>query len=316
MTPDCVLVASDRVPPRVVEAVTPACARLGVRVAEWHGDGALPALPTEPLLLLSMLYEGERQIPRNIAEVASHQLPGVPLLLLTEERLIQPWLALQNGRVSLLGAPLTDLRLTSMLQSLVVARRGERLRTDRFAGTPATRVEKTVLGRAWVATVAQGALDDSCPTTAVSAGVGRGVVVVIGPQAPQHLAEATARWGQGAAPVLPEPASVVVALNASGDELYVESGRDDVTLWLASPDRAPRVFDVSRAIATGGSGFTRLVAAPRDLLLVVWARGAHHISPTDINDAMLDGGPQLVAAIEQSLQGHPDQLLAAIVEVR
>jgi hypothetical protein len=298
----------------MVDALTPACARLGLRVEAWAGDATLPALRSEPVLMMSMLHEGERQIPKNVAEAVSHQLPGVPLLLLTEEQLVQPWLELQQGRVSLIGAPLTDLRVSSLLQSLVTGRLGDRSAKS-GANASSVRVNKTILGRAWVATIVSGQADGTAPMPALHAELGKGTLVVMGPDS-TRVGELTALWQRGIAPVANDPSSVVIALNAEGTELYVECRRADVALWLASPDRAPRISDVFGAITRGGNPYLRIKAAPRDLLFAVWAHGAHRVNASAITDAMLDGGSPLAAAVTQSLEGDADPLVATIVEVR
>lgn len=292
-----VLVSRERVADRLADVVSETCRALGVATVDWDGGDTLPDLRREPVLLVSMLRAGERSLPSNAAQLLSRSLPHTPLLLLTEERLVRPSVLLHQGKVVLLGAPLTDLRIAARLQAMLSEHR------------PPTAARGTQLGRAFSACV------DHHPQTSPAARRGELPVVVqhVGRsctgflhrrgQAP--IADADARLlalaiedggqeGMAAVPSDIRASTTVVHLSLRSDRWLFHVPFPDVMLSLASPFRAPGCYDVAAAASRQGLLSLCVAARAGD---VVWAaapgNGVRGLQPL-----MFDGGATLVRALD------------------
>ena len=84
----------------------------------WHPGDELDAR-RRPVVIIAALVRGSRRLPPAVAHLAEEVFPGVAVLLLSEEILVQPWILLHGGRVTMVGAPMTADVLTARIQAAV-----------------------------------------------------------------------------------------------------------------------------------------------------------------------------------------------------
>jgi hypothetical protein len=308
---DSVLLVSDAVPPAVRTLVLGACEQLGVRVAEMtKATGPLPALRADPLLVIAGLPSGCRVVPPEVGALAARHLPDVPMVLLTEEALVRSSVALNAGQLQLVGAPLSDLRVTAFLLAALRSRRLH-VGAERTTESPSViggrvRMTEQRVGSVMVGTVTHDLPDARGPDTVVDAALGTAAVVALtprGPAAPPILVDDEGR-------PLSSDGVVCATVDPHTRMLRVKVGRTDAEVRLGSPDRAPRVQQLEES----PRGESVLPLESRDLVLLTWPRNA--IDDGDLLPLMLDGLLPTLCGLELMSRVRPTAFAAAALQVR
>jgi hypothetical protein len=115
-----VLLAAAGMDAGVRDAVSSACGEVGATPVGWPVNGSALDLHHEPpALMIGQLPAGRRRIPDELVLAVTRDHPGTPLLLLCREPLVRDTVVLNEGRVTLLGEPLTPAKLSARLRSLL-----------------------------------------------------------------------------------------------------------------------------------------------------------------------------------------------------
>lgn len=86
----------------------------GILLQRWApGDQVAHAQP--PRVVLASLARGSRRLPAAVAHLADEVFPGVAVVLLSDEPLVQPFILLHGGRLTLLAPPHGALRIAERL---------------------------------------------------------------------------------------------------------------------------------------------------------------------------------------------------------
>lgn len=303
-----------------------ACRQAQVRSFVLGEDGAASS---SPALLLAGLPRGERRIPAEVTTLMAHSYRGVPLLLLCDEPLVRPSITLQNGRVSLLGDPLSCDRISNRIRTALVAREPSSRSGSGDSSEPSPLRVREYRGREWWAgAVGRKSSDDDADSFPGILRVGRHGIVglvalaaggvltpaessqlaeLVSAQAPDAaLASLDARLGQSAAAAWYVPSSHSWCIYLPGD----------ARCWLFSASRLPNQWRV----APGPRGWRKLAAGAGDCLLLSYRTGGPDLLEVDLADGTLfrvaaGGGPSLLDHFEtrfsQAMSGA-----AFVVEVR
>lgn len=310
---DTVVVCVDTLPAVVRAAVAATCDRLKVALVEWAPpSGKVPPLAIDPLLVIAGLGSGARSVPPQIGNWTARCLPEVPLCFFTEETLVRPSLSLHHGALQLVGAPLTELRISALVSAWI------RSRQRHSPDAPTTPVASMIGGRVRLLQKSAGPHvvgsfvhetdAASLPLPMVDTRVGVGAVVALAPRAIAH--EDTQLWTTEGDP-LPISDGVVASARIDTQSLDVLFSRDDIDVRLTSPDRTPG----TSALHTGSATGRKLIhAESKDLLLVSWPRGA--VSTELVGQIMLDGISPLLSAFEILFRTSPSAFAAAAIQVR
>jgi hypothetical protein len=340
---DLVLTCTHRMPEAGLREVRTACSRAELEVVLWSGEGPLPALRQSPLLLIGALPPLERRIPENLAVPMTTVFPGLPLLLLCEEALVRPSMALQGGRVSLLGPTLSSARIHNRIAALIADRRIE----PRRRGTlpmgivpvrPPVLTTEDERPLWWTATVeCHGpSLRADSPGPAVRHHITTGLTAVIPfPEAlggrqslldvgeVEHVFAATGDVDSDLdrERILREAvgeSAGVVHLGPAADEWFFYWPRPEAPLSIFSRTRLPNLWDLRQSLAATGSRVLRLAAESGDLVV---ALSAPLPVPADIPAAaylaqiLINGGSPAFRLLEGRLREHPLPLACALTEI-
>ena len=99
-----VLLIDHHVDPALGSAVERAVRQMDAELRRW-APGQTPDLASPPQVVVATLSRGTRRMPATVSHLADEIFPGTPVLLLSEEPLVQPYLLLQGGRLTLLSHP-------------------------------------------------------------------------------------------------------------------------------------------------------------------------------------------------------------------
>jgi hypothetical protein len=332
---DSVLVAEHRLDKRLAREIAEACALLHadyVPLAEHARLGAAEA----PLLLVAGLPRGKREIAPDLMDVCTRTYPGLPVLLLCEDQLVQPTVTLKEGRVVMVGPPFTRQRLSSRLRLMRADRyRGEGSAsvTSIPAGAQAVWSRERSRADAWVAWLA-------CKSATAPAGDTHKLPLVaqhshaitaVLPQSPTRvpterdlqLAVAALSAGTPAAErrlrleVALGQETGVVHLDTRSEEWTIYWPRREYPLWLYSSERLPAWSEQAQL-------------APRDALHVCRAFagdlvvGMTRVPPSfelaadpgraDVVRVLEEGGPALLEHLEARLADEPVAFAGVLLE--
>lgn len=343
---DTVLVAAHRLDDGLMADVEDACNKAGARVVMWSG-GAIPADHRgRPSVVVAGLPWGERRIPEDLVDLTTRAVPGLSIMLLCAEPLLRPTMSLQNGRVTLLGPPLSVPRLCSRLRILMADRRSGAGSFGSFDTAPGVagarspvavrRFQHTNFWLGAISARAAGTRDQSEPTLPpVAFRPSAGLAVILpgpGRVATERDVSDCVQILQGSRSddaVTSELASRLkrdagfVHLSPSGETwtVYWPDGR--WPLSLVSPLRLPHASDLSRGHRRGTPLF-RMRAASGDLMVGLTATppaeaGVEAPSETEANLRALSvtqGGAALHDALERRLRATPTPFAGLVVEVQ
>jgi len=334
MSEETVLVMTARMETGLVELVMQACQHARMRAVRW--DGTMPQGVESPALVVAALPVGERTIPSDVAVLVTKTFRALPLLMLCGEPLVRNCITLQNGRVTLLGQPLTREKISGRIRTALVGG-GAESAFQALVGDGRTsssvRVQEFRARDWWVAAVArQGSGASPFPSVRKLGPHGFAGLIPVDLAAPpeaemldkaaealvaalpteQALAAVTDKVGARAAGVWFSPAAQRWTLYCPQPELHY---------WLISPARLP-----ARWRMRGGTGaaspWRQLPAASGDLMLIcALDEAGRSVLDLDVNGGELwkvaDGGGPAVLDHLESRFGQTDATSAAlIVELR
>jgi hypothetical protein len=302
-----------------------ACAQVGAELV--FRAGASEAATPPPALLAALLPAGERALPAALVRQMDERAE-LCLLLLCEEALVRPTLAIQQGRIVLLEPPLTASRIEARLRLLMTARCIESAGGWRSpapsaeaAGVPHERYrtadywfavfmgESSAQPRAlsWQIRASQGlswALFDA-PEDAAAARPW--------PPSPEPRAEDAET--ERALHAMLGAAGALVELDPSARQWRFLLPDDGSLLRVFSHQRLPRAWDAGRALAKCNRRFFRLAAAPGDVVCLTTAASPALDSALE-RSALDGGGPALFQAlVSQVVRAAPDLTAGVVVEV-
>jgi hypothetical protein len=113
-----VLVVDHHLEPALLPLIEQAAATAEVTTRRWEPGQDLTT-GTPPRAILCPLARGARRLPQTAAHLADEIFPGTTVVLISDEPLVQPWILLAGGRVTLLGQPLTAKVLGERLAAAV-----------------------------------------------------------------------------------------------------------------------------------------------------------------------------------------------------
>jgi len=282
-----------------------------------------------PALLLAGLPRGERKIPAEVSTLMAHAYRGVPLLLLCDEPLVRPSITLQNGRVSLLGDPLSTDRISNRIRTALVSREPSGRSASGEEHTPSPLRVREYRGREWWAgAVGRQASEDETDAFPGICRPGRhGILGLVALDAKGVLTGSeSGALAESISSLVPEQGQAVIeqrlglgaaaawyVASVEGWSVYLPR---DTHCWLFSWSRLPHQW---RITAPAG-GWRRLAAGAGDVLLLWHRTSGPDLLETDVADGTLfrvaaDGGPALLDHFEtrfsQAMSGA-----AFVVEVR
>jgi hypothetical protein len=310
------IVAEPRMDAALAELVHRTCAFSGVEQRVWNGVERLDDLAGRAALAIGVLPLGARRIPGELAALVTEQLPGLPLVLLAQERLVRPLISLDEGRVSLLEAPLEPTLLASCARTLLTEATPAQAGWGAAAPAEGTAVDRREyrVGRCWI-----GALDCNGGAADWSQRVLPWVQVT--PDDPREAAlavllarvEADGRpaWRRGEGEVVEGPIAAL-ELRAGGDRPEwvfpaLASGTPEpaAAVGLYSSWRLP-------AWTALGPAASRVVAASGDLVVAM----APAVGWVDsVRREAGAGGPALLDVLEAELQRSPAPFSCLAVEL-
>jgi hypothetical protein len=309
---ETIVVCGDHIPAATRTAIAATCERLGIRQVDWAPAAGFPAVAAEPLLVIAGLARGTRALPMELAAWTARCVPHVPLCVFTEETLVRPSLSLHNGRLLLVGAPLSDLRVSALVTAWIRGRRrlpnaAQTMKSTSLVGGQVTMLERA-LGPHVVGTFVHDTDVAAQPRAFAFTAIGAGSAVGLAPRTVDD--REVPRWLTAKDSPRPD-ASVVATVDVEGGALDVEFSRDDIEVRLASPDRSPMTSTLDVRSATRR---TVLHAEANDLVLVSWPRGA--VDAELVGQIMLDGLAPLMSAFELIFRTSPTAFAAAAIQVR
>lgn len=332
MTPPYVLAAHD-IRGVLAERVYEAARRAHLGIAIWKGE----PLPEEPTLLIAELPAGQRRISEEVATLVEEHFPDARLLLLCHEPLTKPTVILQEGRVTLVGAPLETEDIAATMRSLVRSGR-RRAPTLNLSGAMdddggPVLVREQLRADHWVARIASAEQNrPRLPLPLVSDHSLDGLLVLFTTNGRDHdeadVARAVSALRLTGDHELREQA-LAEALGSETGLVHLSPTKDTWTfywplgeapLWLYSPLRLPTWWDVSAAMSSRGTSISVLPAYACDLVVAMssWgpldrtAKTAHE----SLSEALEGGSPSMVELLQRRLLVRPMAFSAAIVEVR
>ena len=294
--------------PRLAQAT----AQAALILATWDGSGAPPE--AAPALVIAALPRGERRLPAALTPLIDGLFPRTPLLLISSEPLVQPYVLLGGGRLTLLGPPLP----TTLIAERCAA--AARWRPDGGAGRPEQQD-----GRGWGTVLATGhgrlpqlAGGDGQGLTALLAGAAAGT----GAELVRSVLPALAAWdGQPGSDQLTrllarqgDGLGALIHLDAPGRRWLVAGGTAGGLFALYSPARLPTWYEFSPA---GPGLYQGLAAEAGDVLLACGPLPDDPAFTPAALAAAAAGGARALAGHLEAQAGRLDASLAgAVLEVR
>lgn len=307
------IVAEPRMDAALAELVQRTCAFSGVEQRAWNGVERLDDLAGRAALAIGVLPLGARRIPGELAALVTEQLPGLPLVLLAQERLVRPLISLEEGRVSLLESPLEPALLTSCARALLAEAAPVQAGWWAAAAAEGTAIDRREyrVGRCWI-----GALD--CDGGAADWSQ-RVLPWVHGATEDAHeLAVLLARADADGRPVWRRGEGELVEGPIAALELRVRGDRPEwVIPALSTPDAAAAVglfssWRLPAWTALGQALPSRVIAAGGDLVVAMAP------APPWVDSVRREaggGGPALLDALEAELQRSPTPFSCVAVEL-
>jgi hypothetical protein len=326
-----VLVSTGAVGPLMRASIESACTAARARCVDWSADRALPP-GLKPALVVSTLPLGERRIPDEIVRLMTHDHPGLPLLLLCTDELIRPTVSLQEGRVTLLGPPMTAERIGARIRILLAD-----ISTDSSIGTlpfglgaqPSLLVREQSNSRFYFGFTATAAADGAQFVAPLVEQVEGGALTVYlnvdAPLSPGQLTRAASVLNSDEGDDAKEevlldsigPAGAVVHCSASSEWL-VHWPASTAGLFVASAARLPQFWNVSNSLGRTDSTCWRLQGLTGDVLIALWGTPwpGSVVDEPRLLDAALAGGPRVLDLLVELTKGIDQRAVALVMEIR
>ncbi|MGC4088000.1 MAG: hypothetical protein QM756_08905 [Polyangiaceae bacterium] len=316
-----ILVAGDELPDAVFQHLLEASRMVGVDVLRWK-QASRGALPKKPQLMVAWLSAGARQVPDDVALLLSEAFAEVPLLLLCSEPLVRPNVTTHEGRVTLVGPPLSSARIQARLRTLLSGASDAVVAPQEWAsGTRAPLATSEYRAHEyWVGTLG-GNGQAAWPMPSIQRR--RGLTLLLGETAPaQGTAERVIDVLADAASDDEREVSLCDLVGGDASVLHLSPGakewqvyfpRGDWSLFLSSAQRLPHVTDLSRTLELSRRCWLRLRAAPGDLMFAL-TREAAFVQGAEGQTALSDGGPALLDLVRSQTYGEAP-CAGAVVEV-
>jgi hypothetical protein len=309
----------------VSSSLDAACAEVGAELVFRAGLPRAASSPAAPALLAAVLPAGERSLPPELVRELDANAE-LSLLLLCEEALVRPTLAIQQGRIVLLEPPLTASRIEARLRLLMTARCSESAGSSKSmlaspVASTSVPCERHRTADYWFAVFMGAATERSRALTWRT-------------HAQSGLSWALSEAGLDAAPDRVRPASreagaedvelerglrAVLGLDGALVQLEPNARQwrfllpdDGCQLRVFSHQRLPRAWDAGRALARCNSRFFRLVAAPGDVVCLM-TESSLELTPTLERSALDGGGPALFQALVNQCSLSRSELAAGVV---
>jgi hypothetical protein len=337
MSQETVLVMTARMDVALARLVTEACEHARVRPVMW--DGSMPQGVDDPSLVVAALPMGERTIPADVAVLVTRTFRALPLLLLCAEPLIRNCITLQNGRVTMLGLPLTPQKISARIRTALVghAESGFSALVGDGRSSSTVRVQEFRGREWWVAAVGRQA-EGRTPFPSVRklgphGFAGMLPLDVLDPPASEVLDQAA----EALVSALPSEQALSavkdkVGLRAAGVWFAPSQARwtfycpqPDLNYWLVSPARLPARWRLPHngQVSNGnGSPWRQVPAASGDLIVICALEpAARSVLELDINGGDLwkiadGGGPAVLDHLESRFSQAEAAQTALIVELR
>ena len=336
MSQETVLVMTARMDAALVKLVTEACEHARVKPVTW--DGTVRQGIEDPALVVAALPPGERTIPPDVAVLVTKTFRALPLLLLCAEPLVRNCITLQNGRVTLLGLPLTPQKISGRIRTALVghAESGFYPLVGDGRTNSSVRVQEFRGRDWWVAAIGRSSNGDApFPSVRKLGPHGfAGMLPVDVKNAP--AAEVLDKAAEALVAPLPSDQALAavkekVGARAAGVWFAPSQQRwtfycpePDLNYWLVSPARLPARFKLPGAIKPNGAApaWKQLPAASGDLILICALEpAARSVLELDINGGDLwkiadGGGPAVLDHLESRFAQTDAASAALIVELR
>jgi hypothetical protein len=323
---ETVLVAAGLTDEGLVQGIADACDRAGLHMVVWRPGARLDGVRGRLALAAAALPPGERRVPEDLVALSTRVCPGLPLLLLSSEALLRPTMTLQNGRITLLGPPLTTARICSRLRILASDGRSGFGSLDTSPGLNEPRsplvVRRYRQRSFWIGTLG---LHDGQPLLPVVAERPADGALALVPRAGRTVDPAEAR--AAAALVRQAPSDEILALELADvlrDDVGMIHLPPDTSEWtlywpdaswplhIFSPLRLPPAFALNKV----GSALVRMRAASGDVVAGLTCAPADYENAEALAvKAVAEGGPALHELLADALRQRPDRVAGAVVEV-
>jgi hypothetical protein len=305
-----VLLATGRLPASALLEAREACKSLGLATTDWVGGMSGVTVPSvAPVAVIGGLDHGARRIPEELIALLD-AFAGLQLVLCAQEPLVKPRVILDNGRVCVLGPPISRAQIAAALRT---AARPPPPPVD----APVSRRFEVLRRSHWIAW----ARGHTGP--AISLHEERGATVVIGDASHDRtaIAEAMASDQSDAdrESVLGTVAGAagVAHLTPDASEWVMYWPVDHCALWLCSPHRFPARWDAARGIAAvAHRRLLRVPAFPGDQLVAAWSTAP---LPPDalapVEHVTADGGCETIVGLDD-VAAHHAHVTGLVMEVR
>ena len=173
-----VLLVDHHLNPAIAQELERAAERAEVTLMRWAPGEQLDRI-NPPQAVLAPLARGTRRLPATVVHLADEVFPGAPVVLLSAEPLVQPYILLQGGRVTLVSPPFDEARISERVAAAVRWRRPAPVAPVVVA--PQVRREDLRAGRGHAALVVVPAKDGSAPAERIELNNSLGLTAALAP---------------------------------------------------------------------------------------------------------------------------------------
>ena len=303
-----ILLITDGLEQRLHALIAEACAQEGLALVAAGSNGAI-VLPVDCSLVMAVgiLSAGGRQVPSSFQRLVAGLGVSVPLLVLCQEPLVSPMAVLDDGRLRLVGSPLTCAKIADQLRTVRPAVPGTS-RLGRDTATAGRLQVREYRGPAWWAAslwrcdgseeqIPQ--IDQTSGFAAILTAANRGTEAWPAPltskePATRRFAQLTEKCGGGLA----------LWFDPLGSYWHFAAPVDS-EIWLHSSRRLPSHWRMRK-------DFTACEAVGEDLLVALRGAGGD----VSCDQAAERGGPTLLDHLERRMAREPALTAAVVVELR
>lgn len=315
----------ERLPDELRAVVEEACRATHLRVVPWTAGSPM----ARPLLVISALAPGERRIDEPLVQLTTHEHPGLPLLLLCVDELVRPTVSLHQGRVTLLGYPLTAERVGARLRILLADHRGDSSSgTLRFGvGHPKALVHDQSTPRVYWGFVAAGGENPAEWAPLVDVAHDGQLSVLLNTGAPlaadhqQRARQALSKEGpdpQKESALQQAVGASAALVHLSDNEWLVHWPFPQFGLQLFSAARLPSAWSFSNALGRTENTLLRADAATEDVLVGLWGIPwpATAADEARLREAAVAGGPRVLDVLVELAERADKPAVGLVMELR